>query len=333
MKIARWVKHAVDSINPVLRERFAEDPLASLTRDFGLRVRGVTQLQNRREGMGSCDGVSFLADGVVLYSPTVSRRQNFTLAHELAHYLLDLDDQFQDMLADQDHPAPLLETVCDAIAQELLVPDDLIARVIGDGPIRAGHLTDLFDQSTASFQASAIALARRLPGLGAVLVIDREGSVVRHASIQPDPSEGWPKVYPWRGQSALAHPLLSTDVGVEGVQRVRWRMPWGAEAEFYANVEGKANTVVAVFSDRDLWTAGVDRLNILREYDDRPRLHVVCCGEDRWISGYPCPTCRQPFCPNCGRCRCNCDSAATCKDCGLLVREALLVDGVCVDCR
>ncbi|KQV06693.1 ImmA/IrrE family metallo-endopeptidase [Leifsonia sp. Root112D2] len=315
------------------RASFAADPLGSLTRDFGLQVQAATQLGQHREGKGSCDGVSFLADGVVLYSPTVSRRENFTLAHELAHHLLELDDPFQDMLADQDYPQPLLETVCDSFAQELLVPTDLIDTVVSDDAVRASHLLDLFERSSASLHASAIALARRLPVLGAVLVLEREPSVVRHASVQPDPVEGWPKVYPWRGQSALAHPLLSIPDGTEAVKRIRWRMPWGADAEFFANAMGQTNTVVAVFADRDLWTDEASHLNILREYDDRPRLHLVCCGQDKWIRAYPCLTCHQPFCPKCGDCKCNREKAVVCTECGLLKGAELVVNGVCVDCR
>ncbi|TFD79411.1 ImmA/IrrE family metallo-endopeptidase [Cryobacterium fucosi] len=333
MNTSGWVKRAVYRVSPALRASFAADPLGSLTQDFGLQVQPAPHLGERREGMGSCDGVSFLADGVILYSPTVSRRQNFTLAHELAHHLLELDDKFQDMLAEQDNPHPLLETVCDAVAQELLVPSSLIEAVVSKDVIRATHLVELFDRSNASLHASAIALARRLPGLGAVVVFDREESVVRHASVQPDPIEGWPKVYPWRGQSALAHPLFSVAPGAEAVKRIRWRMPWGDDAEFYANASGQANTVVAIFSDRDLWSSEASHLSILRAYDARPHLHLVCCGQDKWIQGYPCSTCRQPFCPICGQCKCNRQSTGLCTECGLLKGAALVVDGVCVDCR
>jgi hypothetical protein len=110
-------------------------------------------------------------------------------------------------------------------------------------------------------------------------------------------------------------------------------MPWGDEAEFFANALGKSNTVIAVLSDRDLWTVGASQLNILREYDKRPLLHLLCCGQDRWIQAYPCPTCGQPFCPKCGKCRCGRDSTVTCDSCGLLVRSSLVIDGTCVDCR
>jgi hypothetical protein len=333
MKTSRWVERALRGVSPAQRASFAADPLGSLTGDFGLQVQAVNHLGQRREGKGSCDGVSFLADGVVLYSPTLSRRENFTLAHELAHHLLECDDEFQDMLAEQDYPQPLLETVCDSIAQELLVPSELIESVVSEDAIRASHLLDLFDRSSASLHASAIALARRLPVLGAVVVFDREPGAVRHASVQPDPVEGWPKVYPWRGQPALAHPLLSIPNGTEAVKRIRWRMPWGDDAEFYANAIGQANTVVAVFAGKDLWTSEASNLSILREYEDRPLLHLVCCGQDKWIRGYPCPNCRQPFCPKCGQCKCNREKAVVCTECGLLKGAALVVNSVCVDCR
>lgn len=99
--------------------RFADDPLGTLRDDLNLTVRAVGHLDDSRADGGVCDGVSYLSDGVVLYRTTGNRRENFTLAHELGHWLVDQADDVYDRLADLDDAAKLLEAVCDQIARLL----------------------------------------------------------------------------------------------------------------------------------------------------------------------------------------------------------------------
>ena len=66
--------------------------------------------------------MSFLDDGVILYAPTTnSRRQNFTLAHELGHWIVEQTKDFRLDCRPSDPPA-LLESVCDQIAQRFCYP-------------------------------------------------------------------------------------------------------------------------------------------------------------------------------------------------------------------
>ena len=66
---------------------FALDPLETLRSDLKITVRAAEHLALMRDDGGACDGVSYLDDGVVLYAPSQwSKRQNFTLAHELGHW-------------------------------------------------------------------------------------------------------------------------------------------------------------------------------------------------------------------------------------------------------
>jgi hypothetical protein len=67
----------------------------------------------------------------------------------------------------------LLETVCDRIAQRLLLPERTITGAIGARPIGVQTLLDLIATSEASRPACAIALAAHLPSVGAVVIIDR----------------------------------------------------------------------------------------------------------------------------------------------------------------
>ena len=222
MTLEECVDRALSQVSPDVHARFAADPIEVLRSDFRLTVKEVGHLANAREDGGACDGVSFLEDGVILYAPTpASRRENFTLAHELGHWLAENAPDVYDWLANQEDPGRLLETVCDRIAQRLLLPDSAAKAVIGSGPIRAQHLFDLYGATQASRPVCAIALAKHLPGLGAIIIINRYTGVVAHASVNPDPERGWPTVFPWRNQRvADTHPLLRLAGGSSASRRL-----------------------------------------------------------------------------------------------------------------
>jgi hypothetical protein len=251
------VEQALSLVPHDVRARFAADPIGVLRSDLGLTVKAVERLAHTREDGGACDGVSFLQDGVILYAPTpASRRKNFTLAHELGHWLAEKAPAIYNWLADQDEPGRLLETVCDRIAQRLLLPDDAATAVIGSSPIRAQHVVDLYETTQASRPVCAIALAKHLPGLGAIAIIDRYSGTVTHASVKPDPERGWPTVFPWRGQQLTeGHPLLRLAPGSFTTRRLQWRTSWNTQADFYVDAIADDKRVIAVFSGSDLWNA------------------------------------------------------------------------------
>jgi uncharacterized protein DUF955 len=331
------VDRALGLLTSELRAQFVTDPLHVLRSDLGLTVTAVDHLAETRADGGACDGVSFLEDGVILYAPTPSsRRENFTLAHELGHWLAEAADGVYDWIADQEQPGRLLETVCDRIAQSLLLPDSAAVNTVGDGPLRAQHLIDLFSSTQASRPVCAIALAKRLPAVGAVAIIDRYSRSVSHASVRPDPDRGWPIVFPWRGQELdEAHVLLRLSAGASTSRRIAWETPWGARADFYIDALGDDRRIYAVLCDLDLW--GIERFHASasRDYDTRPMLTGSCCGAIFERLGYPCPDCNQPYCPKCHECRCQRDSrrAISCSRCFLQVQPHLITDGVCIDCR
>jgi hypothetical protein len=337
MNLDQIVAQALSILDDHQRRAFVAEPLAALQGPLGLTVRPVPRLSARRDDGGACDGMSFLDDGVILYAPTPnSRRENFTLAHELGHWLIDQLDDVYSWLADQSDPPRLLETICDRIAAELLLPRPVINSVVTSRPLRAQHVLDLYARSRASRPACAIAVARRLPGLGAVVIIDRTAAQVSFASIQPDAEQGWPVVFPWRSQEVPpGHPLRSVTATSPFSGRITWQTPWGNQQYYYTDAVGEGARVIAVFSDTDKWGSEQLHLDPLREYDERPVADLTCCGQVTAVRGYPCPDCGQPFCPRCGLCRCQ--KAALreqrCIQCTLSYQPHLLVGGLCPDCR
>lgn len=337
MNLEPWIDRAVRTLDAAIRAEFAEAPEQTLQSRLGLRVQAMDDLLQERGDGGFCDGMSYLSDGVVLYAPTPnSRRQNFTMAHELGHWIVERDEGFFNWIADQDKAAILLESVCDRIAQRLLLPEPLVTQVLDGAPVRARHVAELFDASNASWPACAIALSRRLRGLAAIALVDRDDGLVNHASVQPDPDEGWPAIFPWRGQVLdPAHALMSLAPGKTLTRRVSWRAPWGSEAEFFVDAFADDRRVVAVLVAHDVWGVEPGRVLEPRDYDTRPMGKITCCGQERLVRGYPCAKCGQQFCPVCKKCQCdrNAESEVLCTECFLLKSATLVVNGICDECR
>jgi hypothetical protein len=336
MSIDTWAERCVDRLQLGAAAHFAVSPARTLRDDLGLKVRPVENLDKSRDDGGLCDGVSFLGDGVILYRATGNRRENFTLAHELGHYLVDETPGVYDWLWEQAEPGKMLETVCDRIAQELLLPDALVVEIVVRGPIRARHVGELFGATKASHPACGIALARRLPKLGAVIIIDKSSSSVEYASVRPDPDEGWPTVFPWPGQAVPPeHPLRRLQPGAEMTRRSFWQTPWRTRQDYYIDAVADVRRVTAVLSDTDVWESETLHIDSPREYDQRPVGEIRCCGQTRTVRGYPCQVCGEPFCPECQRCRCDRrrEKEGTCSGCYLNFQQHLLVDGKCDECR
>ncbi len=328
---------ALSGLNQSVRDQFVAAPLTAIRDGLGLTVKPVDHLADRRNDGGACDGVSFLQDAVILYAPThSSKRENFTLAHELAHWLVEQCDELYDWLADQDEPQRMLETLCDRIAQQLLLPDSLIETATAGGPVRAEQVLHLHTVTNASRPVCAIGIARRLPCCGAVVIIDHQRSEVVYASVKPDVEQGWPTVFPWPGHNVPAgHPFLGVAPGGTWTRRTYWEAPWGTRQDYYADAIRDGRWIVAVLADVDIWGSEQLHIDEQREFDQRPSTEITCCGTTVVVRGYPCGACGQPFCPRCQRCSCDrrAEREQTCSTCYLRFQRHLLVDGVCQECR
>jgi Zn-dependent peptidase ImmA (M78 family) len=96
-------------------------------------------------------------------------RQRFTIAHEFAHYCLHKtdNDYFEDEVFFRDDVQTSIEYAANTFASILLMPNDLIAKVIKDGLISLKKLAAKFDVST-------LAVKNRVLNLGYKLANDEE---------------------------------------------------------------------------------------------------------------------------------------------------------------
>ena len=306
-----------------------------VARALDLQVVEAPFLTKGRADDAPCDGISFLEDDVIMYAPTPSRRENFTLAHEIGHWLVNQVDAIFSWLGDLEDGVRMLETLCDRIARRLLVSDDAITSVLGRQPVSVTQLRALYDATHASIPVCLISLAKRLPCTGAVVDIDPSSWMVTYSSVQPDPQRGWPAVVPWPGQVVMdGHPLRHLTAGNDLQRKTWWSTPWGQRDAFYIDATHTGSRILAVFAANDLWS--IDRFHApaQRAFDERPERWVTCCGQNRKVRGWPCPNCDGGYCPACKRCSCDRRAAreVACQRCGLSYLPHLLHGGFCEEC-
>lgn len=315
------------------RANIAVDPIGGIE-NLGYEAVAEPALTSKRGGGGWCDGMSFAEHNTVLYAPTPgSKRENFTLLHEIAHILVEKDDEALIWLADCDDYEAELERLCEEIAAALVVPEDLIADVVGTGPPTGEDLKTLVTRSAGSGPACAIALSSRLSS-GAVVLIDRMAGTVIHSALRGEDL----KVYPWKGaQVPAGHPLLNLEPGSGTTSRQYWVDTWERRQEYYVSAVATEKRVYAVFSVTDLWS--VDRFHGGQEPPEKsqaPRLAIRCaCGYVGMAYGWSCGTCKRQDCPRCGDCDCARRASAqqACSKCFCNAPPVDLEDGICSNCR
>jgi Zn-dependent peptidase ImmA (M78 family) len=186
------------------RAALARDP-RSFLQAIGIRVSPLEEVPTSE--LCTCDGVFFEHPYPnIAYAPTPgSRRERFTLIHEFAHYLIRHDPDVLSTLHDLDDDAGQVaeERVCHAFAGLILVPDQVIERILAGRPPEARQLREVFAASSGSLEACAVRLAEHLPANGYVVIADPTDRRIRFAS----PSPGAP--YQWGRHTLLPaqHPL------------------------------------------------------------------------------------------------------------------------------
>lgn len=323
----------VSNIPNTKRADIAADPIAGIE-GLGYTVVAEPALSSQRGAGGMCDGLSFAEHKTVMFAPTAgSKRENFTLLHEVAHILVENDDEVLVWLADRDDPEVEIERLCEEIAAALAVPEGLLDAVMGAGPLTADDLRRLVGRAAASGPACAIALSSRLSS-GAVVIIDRASDRVVHSSLCGDDLT----IYPWKGNDLPAgHTLRILEPDSGTTVKSYWENDWGQRQTLYLSAVATEKRIYAVFSVTDLW--GVDRFHGGQAQPERtkaPRKAVQChCGYGGETTGWPCGVCDRPYCPRCGDCDCQRRDRvhALCTACFCTAPPSDLIDGVCSNCR
>ncbi len=319
------------------REELARDPVAAIER-LGIRV--VTLSTPFPSDECGCDGVYFPEPRpTIAYTPTQrSRRENFTLLHELGHHLIRRDDDVNSDLADLDEEdgADAEEKLCDAFAGRTLVPDRVVAEILMGRSPEASDLDRLFENSIGSREACAIRLAERMPCFGYVAILDPAQHKVRFASASPHCG------YRWRRGSDLpsGHPVWNAVNSVKGF-RGEGEVVWERHRKnIWLDAVASGPVVIAIFSEDRYWKA--DGLNLLSGTSAAPARSIsmsgTCkhCGADTW-GNRACNICGDVKCRSCGRCGCGARERLTlvCSRCRLTKASTQFPAGstTCRDCQ
>ena len=99
---------------------------------------------------------------ILIAQDQTARRQRFTLAHEVMHYLIYHDDEALSLLHELYQGPQLeiqLEALCNLGASELLLPTEMLHKALGKQGIRARLIHRLAEQQQVSEEAVAVALS------------------------------------------------------------------------------------------------------------------------------------------------------------------------------
>lgn len=318
VSFAKALEQALDEDD---RVTLARAPLGAL-RDLGIQVI-ATKLPGTTDECG-CDGMYVSRPRpTIVYVPTPnSRRENFTLAHELGHHLIRANDAVNSALGDigDDGGVEAEERVCDAFAGRILVPASVVNGVVAKRHPEARDVLELYARSSGSREACAVRLAERLPCFGYVTLLDPSDRSVRFAAASPHCS------YRWTRGTRLSdrHPVWRA-MASNGQFRGEGPIVWGgAKKNVWIDAVSARSVVIAVFASDRLWSgSGVSILGGTGPSRPRPTLlSGKCrhCGADSW--GYrACDRCGDTWCKKCQRCGCGAASGErpqrTCPRCGL----------------
>lgn len=322
--------------DPAVAERLRHDPLSAVQEDFGLIVEPM-----KPHDTSDCSvaGRYYPKDRrIVVDTSVVLQRQNYTVLHELAHAVIYDVEEVADTIersGDAQACADAEEDFADAFASALLLPNRLVAPIVGPSGPTADDVARLHEVSrTASREACAVAAVQRLPRSGYVVLADLDGTV-RFAARTNTPYRLA------RNTSQSADSILAR-AGANGRAsdgQATLRYPSGKFTDpHHSQAVRHGNYVFGVFTTgRPPWETGV------WIPDEQPtRIQEVVCGFDEcgkiWTTATrPCPKCGDHNCPRCGRCGCAIlqgpDEIVCGGRCGMLVAVGRTLDGICNDCR
>lgn len=330
--VRRHAERLVGTLDDGVRELIWEDPEETVTELLDIRV--VHRPPAAATSDCSVDGSYDPQTRTIVVADSVSvGRRHFSVLHELGHSLFLRDDHLQDLAWDNPQAAQgWEESICDAIAAELLLPAHVVDAHIEPAGPTADDVIRLHQATRASREACAVRASQKLGAPGYVVVADLDGTV-RFAARAMTP-------YPVaRGaQQATDHPLAAA--GRNGASRradVRLHYPSGQQTDaHHADCTRDGDYVFGVFTiGRPPWPViGLTRLSPTTR--EAPEYFCERCQDPYTNWDPPCPTCRDRRCPDCGWCTCRApgaDGLVRCLGCGLSFTPDHMVEDRCRDCR
>lgn len=285
--IVRYAKELVADLDAHTQRALVDDQEAALA---ALDISVV-----ERFGVSGCDldaSWNRRTRTITIASDASPGRKRFSCLHEFGHERLDDHVEINNWLygLGQKHSGPTAETVCDAFAAELLLPQDDVAAALTPG-FKARHVVQLFENHSASREAVCVRAAQHLGSPG--LVVLARGSTVLFSSNRSLPFRIGRGVD--QPQSSVITRASSSEYASTPAERVQLR-----KLQSFTDLTGDA------VRTNDGYTFAVLR-QALDEVDHHGRLRAKTwtCGQCRaditdadW-----CNDCRRRICPDCG-CQC-----------------------------
>jgi hypothetical protein len=286
-----------------------EDPIAAINRHFDtVRIKALPNGSWANELCltdGWYDAFTDTSGPWILFSAATSpRRARFTIVHELGHHLLQtsasslLDDI--DLLGDENGGAENAEErVCNYFAGLVLLSDEQLHEVIGDGLVLPEHVIELYRHGAASLEATAMRVANYMKNAGAVVIMRSETKISFCASSSFLDVPWWKRDSDVDPNGPLAASMRRPAHAAE--ETFRWGRAYARH--MYCDVlPVKSDLAVAILCDSS--SAGSPRPLT----QDEPRWkeeisYCMHCTTGERTVGW-CVICNGPFCRECERCGC-----------------------------
>lgn len=289
-------KRIVGNLAPDLRSALATDPYQALG-DQGIEI----QMRPETHGRGGCSVDGSYRRGSpprITVAEAASRaRRRFTALHEFGHHLVKLDADVHEAFATfEDGGVALEEAIADAVAAELLIPDDVVDQHIDPRGPTARAVCDLYHATLASREATCVRASQRLIGSGYIM-LGEAGVALFTAAVG----------HPYRVARGTPQGSDSLIAKAEerGTAREQSRVVFasGKAGELlFGDAVFDDGYVFALLTDRPSW----ERLTVRSADDIIPSYEGTCrrCDVDFTDSYQLCQRCREPRCPRCGDCWC-----------------------------
>lgn len=234
---------------------------------------------------------------ITVFQSTSAGRNTFTVLHELGHYLISIDDEYQYQVALKlgSEAQEVEEKVVDAFAASLLIPKDLFDELLGDG-VTASGIRDLIVSTNASATACAVAALNQHDD-GLIMLASAAGEVFFSATTGDPLNPGRHVAQPaiqigaQKAWEAGGHANFSGDQGLQ-----------------YASGNANTNVTFDIATEGSLIIAVVTpaiRDSRISSWDKWLKTCDHCLESYSPDESEECARCQKStVCPDCGRCTC-----------------------------